>query len=138
PGLSQTVNQSDGPAKSVRWDGAGDATLASNRNHRDGAIVSPEAEMSVRVYTNHGQERPPWAYSMTLPRPDETNDGSLDPRIVCALALLTLGYLLPWAIATVRRRDDAGTIGMINLLAGWTVVGWVVSLGMALRRRSAR
>ncbi|HEX3829489.1 MAG TPA: superinfection immunity protein [Sporichthyaceae bacterium] len=93
--------------------------------------------MAGRLYAYHDDDRAPWGYSMTLPRPDGSGDGSLDRRIVCALAILTLGYLLPWAVAAVRRRDDAGAIGLINLLSGWTVVGWFVSLAMALRRTSA-
>jgi hypothetical protein len=94
--------------------------------------------MAGRLYAYHDDNRAPWGYSMTLPRPDGSGDGSLDPRIVWALAMLTLGYLLPWAVATARGRDNAGAIGMINLLTGWTGVGWVVSLAMALRREPGR
>ncbi len=86
--------------------------------------------MSGRLYAYHDDDHAPWGYAMPQPA-----DGSLDPRIVCALALVTLGYLLPWAVATVRHRENAPAIGIINLLSGWTGVGWVIALAMALRRR---
>lgn len=45
---------------------------------------------------------------------------------------LTLGYTLPWAIATARGKATAGVIAAVSVLAGWTVVGWWVALFMAL------
>ena len=47
------------------------------------------------------------------------------------LTVLTGGYLLPWAIAATRGKSNSGTIALVNLLLGWTVVGWVVALVMA-------
>jgi hypothetical protein len=94
--------------------------------------------MSGRLYAYHHDGRAPWGYSMTLPSPDEADDGSLDPRLVCALALVTLGYLLPWAVAVLRRQEKAAAIGLINLLTGWTVVGWFICLAMAVRREPGR
>lgn len=54
-------------------------------------------------------------------------------RLVLAwiLTVVTLGYFLPWAIALTRRKPNSGTIGLLNLLLGWTVVGWVVALVMS-------
>ncbi|MFP5282009.1 MAG: DUF1707 domain-containing protein [Actinomycetes bacterium] len=49
----------------------------------------------------------------------------------CVLAVLTLGYLLPWAVAALRDRRDAAQIGLLNLLLGWSGVGWVVMLVIA-------
>lgn len=46
----------------------------------------------------------------------------------------TCGYLLPWAVATTRGKANADVIGLLNLLTGWTVVGWFVALGMAVGR----
>jgi ABC-type transport system involved in cytochrome c biogenesis permease component len=45
--------------------------------------------------------------------------------------LLTLGYLLPWAIAATRGKSNSVAIGVLNLLLGWTVIGWVIALVMA-------
>jgi hypothetical protein len=47
------------------------------------------------------------------------------------VAILTLGYMLPWAIAATRGKSNAAAIGLVNLLAGWTVIGWIVALVMA-------
>ncbi len=42
-------------------------------------------------------------------------------------------YALPSFIAYYRRLKDAGTITLVNLLLGWTVIGWVVALVWALK-----
>jgi Superinfection immunity protein len=52
--------------------------------------------------------------------------------IAVVLAILTAGYLLPWAIAAVRDVRHWGVF-WVNLLLGWTIVGWVVALVMSLR-----
>jgi T4 superinfection immunity protein/uncharacterized protein DUF2510 len=46
-------------------------------------------------------------------------------------AVMTLGYLLPWAVAATRGKSNSGAIALLNLLLGWSVVGWVVALVMA-------
>lgn len=47
------------------------------------------------------------------------------------IAICTLGYMLPWAIAATRGKSNAGAIGWINLLLGWSVIGWIIALVMA-------
>ncbi|MFA7266333.1 MAG: superinfection immunity protein [Candidatus Nanopelagicales bacterium] len=47
-------------------------------------------------------------------------------------AVLTALYMLPWAIAATRGKANAGTIGVINLLLGWTIIGYIVALVLAL------
>ena len=37
-------------------------------------------------------------------------------------------YFLPWLIALVRGHHSAGGIFVLNLLLGWTLVGWLVAL----------
>lgn len=56
-------------------------------------------------------------------------------RLVVAwiATLLTAGYLLPWAIAVTRGKANSTAIGLISLLLGWTLVGWIVALVMSLR-----
>ena len=53
------------------------------------------------------------------------------------IAIVTLGYMLPWAIAATRGKSNAGAIGWINLLLGWTGVGWIVTLVMACTAHQA-
>lgn len=47
------------------------------------------------------------------------------------VTVLTFGYMLPWAIAATRHKSNSGSIALINLLLGWTLIGWVVALIMA-------
>jgi hypothetical protein len=42
-------------------------------------------------------------------------------------------YLLPTLIGRMRRVPDLGSVAVINMLLGWTLIGWVVALAMALR-----
>lgn len=49
--------------------------------------------------------------------------------LVFVLAL----YVLPTFIAAYRSAPNYGSIVVINLLLGWTFVGWVVALAMAFR-----
>ncbi len=47
------------------------------------------------------------------------------------IAVLSAGYMLPWAIAATRGKSNTGAIFWLNLLLGWTVVGWVIALVMS-------
>src|SRR5436853_402901 len=42
-------------------------------------------------------------------------------------------YLLPLLVGWARHVPDIGAVAVINVLLGWTLVGWVVALAMALR-----
>lgn len=50
--------------------------------------------------------------------------------IAWIVAVLTLLYMLPWAIAATRNKDVA-SVGLINFFLGWSIVGWIVALVMA-------
>lgn len=48
--------------------------------------------------------------------------------------LFILGiYLIPTFVAATRKVPNAGSVFVINLLLGWTLIGWVVALAMAAR-----
>ena len=51
------------------------------------------------------------------------------PLFLPALAL----HFLPAIIAGVRHARNFGWILVINLLLGWTVIGWIVALIWAIR-----
>ena len=51
--------------------------------------------------------------------------------IAWIFALMSALYFLPWAIAATRGRPNTGGVFLVNLLIGWTVVGWIVALVMA-------
>jgi hypothetical protein len=56
-------------------------------------------------------------------------------RIIVGLILTILSafYLLPGAIAIMRGRSSTLAIFVLNLLLGWTFVGWVVAPVWALK-----
>lgn len=68
---------------------------------------------------------------------DQRPPGTAVVTIAWIAAVLTLGYMLPWAIAATRGRSNQAAIGIIDLLLGWTFVGWVVSLVMACQAHQA-
>jgi hypothetical protein len=51
--------------------------------------------------------------------------------------LMVGGYFLPTFVAMFRRMPNVGGILVINLLLGWTGVGWTVALVMACVQRVA-
>ncbi len=53
--------------------------------------------------------------------------------VAVVVAILTGGYMLPWAIAAVRGTANSWAVFWVNLLLGWTVIGWIVALVMAIR-----
>ena len=48
------------------------------------------------------------------------------------LAVLSVGYMLPWMIAALRGKSNHWAVMVLNLLLGWTLIGWVVALVMAV------
>lgn len=46
-------------------------------------------------------------------------------------AILTVGYLFPWALAASRGASNSASIFWLNLLTGWTGIGWIAALVMA-------
>lgn len=52
--------------------------------------------------------------------------------IVMGGAVLFGAYFLPTIIAFKRGKRNRGAILALNLLLGWTVLGWVISLVWAL------
>jgi Superinfection immunity protein len=56
---------------------------------------------------------------------------------VAVISLMIAGsaalYLLPVLIGLARQVPDIGTLATVNILLGWTLVGWAAALAMALR-----
>lgn len=56
--------------------------------------------------------------------------------IFAALVLVSLSvalYLIPVMVGVARHVPDLGAIAVINVLLGWTFVGWVLALALAMR-----
>lgn len=47
---------------------------------------------------------------------------------IVILLLIAALYFLPWLCALMRGRTNTGSIFLLNLFLGWTLVGWVVAL----------
>ena len=61
--------------------------------------------------------------------------GSILLVIVVGIAVLA-AYLLPSIVG--RRKRKAGVIMWLNLLLGWTVIGWVVAMLWAMKANDGR
>jgi hypothetical protein len=46
--------------------------------------------------------------------------------------VLAVGYIVPSIVASVRSHHNLGAIIAVNVLLGWTFIGWVVALVWAL------
>ena len=42
-------------------------------------------------------------------------------------------YLTPTIVALVRKVRNRGSVIVVNVLLGWTIIGWIVALAMAAR-----
>lgn len=49
-----------------------------------------------------------------------------------SLVVMFIGYFLPWSIALLRGTRSNVGIFFINLLFGWTMIGWVIALIWAI------
>lgn len=61
----------------------------------------------------------------------QTSDSGVLPGWV-GIGLLILLYLLPSIVAARRHHNNEGAIVALNLLLGWTFLGWVAALVWAL------
>jgi hypothetical protein len=74
-----------------------------------------------------------WVYAVVMSTRIDTDSDVNTGHVIAAwlIALLTIGYMLPWAIAATRGKSNALAIALLNLFVGWTMVGWIVALVMA-------
>ncbi|WP_328866808.1 superinfection immunity protein [Streptomyces sp. NBC_00341] len=49
-----------------------------------------------------------------------------------------LAYFVPTVVAFTRGVSNSGSVFVLNLFLGWTLVGWVVALAMAARSTEPR
>jgi hypothetical protein len=52
-----------------------------------------------------------------------------------AAVLLVLVYFVPAVVGWWRHVRHLGSVVVINVFLGWTIIGWVVALAMAVRSR---
>jgi len=80
--------------------------------------------------------RRPYAGGMDRYLTDQ-RDRPVSAFVAVVVALLTGGYMLPWAVAALRGKANHWTIFWINLLGGWTVILWIVALVMSFSAHRA-
>ena len=56
----------------------------------------------------------------------------MSATVAVVVAVCTLGYMLPWMIAALRGKSNHWGIFWLDLLLGWTVLGWVAALVMSV------
>ncbi|HEX5430144.1 MAG TPA: superinfection immunity protein [Patescibacteria group bacterium] len=54
--------------------------------------------------------------------------------IWCVVAIFFLLYFIPTLIGIRKHNEKIAVILIINLLLGWTYVGWLLALGIALNK----
>jgi len=62
---------------------------------------------------------------------------AITPQGFAGAVVLTVLYFLPAAIAADKGKSNAGAICALNLLLGWTVIGWVAALVWSLTKDAA-
>jgi hypothetical protein len=59
---------------------------------------------------------------------------SIGAAFVLFLLIIGVGlYFVPTIVAVVRKVTNQGSITVINIFFGWTLIGWVMALSMACR-----
>ncbi|CAI8398652.1 MAG: hypothetical protein CME93_01065 [Hyphomonadaceae bacterium] len=52
----------------------------------------------------------------------------MDENTLTTLAIAFCLYMIPWIISLFREHPSAGAIFFLNLLLGWSVLGWIWAL----------
>jgi len=56
-------------------------------------------------------------------------------QAIIAFLVIVSVYFLPSLIGTFRSVRNIGSVFVINLFLGWTFIGWVIALAMAVRSK---
>jgi len=56
----------------------------------------------------------------------------MDMDVFLILALASIGYFLPILVAAARDHPSAMAIAALNVLLGWTLLGWIIALVWSL------
>jgi hypothetical protein len=119
------------PTQQRYWDGQ--AWTGHTAPVQQSRSLAPYQPSGVQPYPAYAQPLVP-AYG--YPRPatvvmSDANPNGVHITLAWIFTVLTLGYLLPWAIAATRGKSNALAIGLLNFLLGWTFLGWLAALVMA-------
>ncbi len=71
---------------------------------------------------------------ITLAQTDSAGASGGAALLIVLLVLLgAAAYFVPTIVASLRKVPNLGSVIVVNLLLGWTFVGWVVAMAMACR-----
>lgn len=62
----------------------------------------------------------------------------LGPDIFIAIAIVPVVYLFPVIVAAFRRAERWPTVVLVNVILGWTILGWAVALFIAFASAQIR
>jgi len=66
------------------------------------------------------------------PVPDRPHENSGTHIVISWIVTVLTGfYMLPWAIAATRHKENTATIALLNVFVGWSGIGWIVALVLA-------
>ena len=85
--------------------------------------------IAVLAYMGHSPPNP------SLAADGNSAAGGAVVLVVVALALALAAYFLPSIVAAARKHRNTTAIFFLNLLLGWSVIGWVGALVWALANR---
>lgn len=99
-----------------------------------GAVLVPECGVaSGGIWSRHVSHRPLGTLSrMGTKILTDRKARPVSATVAWVVAICSVGYMLPWALAATRGKSNHWAIFWLNLLLGWSLVGWVVALVMAL------
>jgi hypothetical protein len=70
-------------------------------------------------------------YHHPQPYTDQRTGNTVEVVFGWVIAVLTLGYMLPWAIAATRGKSNSLAVALVDFFVGWTLIGWIAALVMA-------
>ena len=79
---------------------------------------------------------PPMALARSLVT-DQRPPSTTELIVTWVVAGVTGLYMLPWAIAVTRGKANKWSTFAVNLLLGWTLIGWIAALVMSLTAHRA-
>ena len=50
---------------------------------------------------------------------------------IALLGVIFCIYFAPWLVAMLRRKTGRAQVFIVNLVFGWTFIGWIIALVMA-------
>jgi threonine/homoserine/homoserine lactone efflux protein len=71
-----------------------------------------------------------------IPAPPNLKEAIMEYQIIFWTLFLFVLYLLPWLEAWRRGHSKTSAIGVLNILFGWTFIGWGIALVWAFTEQN--